>query len=207
MEDLRVVKGTYIKSKQKVNKMMLHLFIALIPIILFTFYKNGIKPYLDGDATTYGMFYPLIFIGVGVLTTTIIESLYLLIVKKERGKSFFRAFLNSYCFFPGLFMALILPINTPLWIVAFGGFFASVVGKLIFGGFGNNIFNPALIGRLAIMVAFAATIASNGGYLNPTELDAVTTATPLTNASMLSNKDTHSSLINPNRKLRTILSS
>ena len=197
MEDLRVVKGTYIKSKQKTNKMMLHLFIALLPIIAFTFYKNGIQPYLVGDATTFGLFYPLIFIGVGVLTTTIIESLYLFIVKKERGKAFFRAVLNSYCFFPGLFMSLILPINTPLWIVVFGGFFASIVGKLIFGGFGNNIFNPALIGRLAIMASFAATIASNGGYLNPTELDAVTTATPLTNASMLSDIGTYSTLVEP----------
>ena len=197
MEDLHVTKGTYIRSKQKVNKMMLHLFIALLPIIAFTFYKNGVKPYLDGDATTYGMFYPLIFMGVGTLTTTIIESLYLLIVKKEKGKNFFRAVLHSYCFFPGLFMSLILPINTPLWIVVFGGFFASVIGKLIFGGFGNNIFNPALIGRLAFMVAFAATIATNGGYLNPTELDAVTTATPLTNASMLSDIGTYSTLVKP----------
>ncbi len=197
MEDLRVVKGTYIKSKQKVNKMMLHLLIALLPIIIFAFYKNGVMPYMAGDATIYGLFYPLIFIGVGVLTTTLIEVFYYLIIKKERGRSLGRAILNSYCFFPGLFMCLILPINTPLWLVVFGGAFATIVGKLVFGGFGNNIFNPALIGRLSIIVCFASLISSLGGYLNPTELDAVTTATPLTNASMVSGIGSYEALVEP----------
>lgn len=197
MDDLKVTKGTFIKSEEKVDKMMLNLFIALLPIIAFTFYKNGIKPYLAGNTNIYGMLYPLIFILVGVITTTITEALYLLIIKKEKGKNFTKALIDSYCFFPGLFMTLVLPINTPLWIVIYGGLFASIIGKLVFGGFGNNIFNPALIGRLAIMTTFASIIASNGGYLNPSELDAVTKATPLTNAAITSGIGTYETLVAP----------
>ena len=108
MDHLKVTKGTFIKSEEKVDKMMLNLFIALLPIIAFTFYKNGIKPYLAGNTNIYGMLYPLIFILVGVITTTITEALYLLIIKKEKGKNFTKALIDSYCFFPGLFMNLVL---------------------------------------------------------------------------------------------------
>ena len=47
-----------------------------------------------------------------------------------------------------------LPINTPLWIVFFGITFSLIVGKLIFGGLGQNLFNPALLGRVFLMMSF-----------------------------------------------------
>ena len=110
MKTFKVSNGTFIKSKQNVNKMMLNVLIALLPIICFTFYKNGLKPYLDGNATVYEMFYPLILILTGMLTTTSVESVYLLFKEKNK-KNIIKKIINSYSFFPGLFLALILPIK------------------------------------------------------------------------------------------------
>ncbi len=53
----------------------------------------------------------------------------------------------------GLLLAFLLPVATPLWVVAIGSFIAVAVGKELFGGLGKNIFNPALFGRIAIMIS------------------------------------------------------
>jgi electron transport complex protein RnfD len=53
----------------------------------------------------------------------------------------------------GLFLAFLLPVTTPLWVVAIGAFLAVGVGKELFGGLGKNIFNPALFGRVALMIS------------------------------------------------------
>ena len=62
---------------------------------------------------------------------------------------------NSYAFMPGLFLGLILPINTPISILLVGCFASSIIAKMLFGGFGQNIFNPALVGRLIIFSCYA----------------------------------------------------
>lgn len=53
----------------------------------------------------------------------------------------------------GLFLAFLLPVTTPLWVVAIGAFLAVGVAKELFGGLGKNIFNPALFGRVALMIS------------------------------------------------------
>ncbi len=87
----------------------------------------------------------------------------------------------------GLIFPLILPPTTPLWIVAVGVFFGVFFGKEVFGGTGRNIFNPALVGRLFISLAFPSHFATMwgkmhwggaGGFVHWT-VDAVTQATPL----------------------------
>ena len=57
---------------------------------------------------------------------------------------------------------------------------------MIYGGFGNNIFNPALIGGLFVITMYGSLIDSRGGYLNKYELDAISSATPLKNYSAVS---------------------
>jgi len=54
----------------------------------------------------------------------------------------------------GLLLGMNLPSNTPWWICVIGCFMAIVVGKMIYGGLGCNPFNPALIGRVALLIAF-----------------------------------------------------
>lgn len=54
----------------------------------------------------------------------------------------------------GVLLAFNLPSNIPLWIVIVGALFAIGIGKMSFGGLGNNIFNPALAGRIFLLISF-----------------------------------------------------
>lgn len=77
----------------------------------------------------------------------------------------------------GLIFPLILPPTLPLWAVAIGSFFGVFFGKEIFGGTGRNIFNPALVGRLFITMAFPEIMSAR--WQVPLA-DTITSATPLT---------------------------
>ncbi len=95
----------------------------------------------------------------------------------------------------GMLLALCLPPGFPLWMAFLGGMVAIGMGKVIWGGLGQNIFNPALVGRAFLQSAFPTAITTwdlpDGRYLGPrgtnlalpmwqgTPVDAVTTATPL----------------------------
>ena len=100
----------------------------------------------------------------------------------------------------GLLLGLTLPAGMPIWMAALGGFFAIAFGKLIFGGLGQNVFNPALLGRAFLQAAFPVAIttwpvprtaggAAAGFFtlrgdnfalpLMSPQVDAVTGATPL----------------------------
>lgn len=186
--------GPFIKDTNKTSKMMFHLFIALTPIIAFTFIKNGVIPYTHGTTGVLGMLYPLIFILISTLSTFIFETVYGLLFLKRNIKDLIK---NTYSIFPGLFLGLILPINTPIIILIIGSFVSSIIAKMLFGGFGNNIFNPALVGRLFIITVYAIVIGKSGGYLNSYELDTISSSTPLTNASTLSGIGTYDVLVKP----------
>ena len=56
--------------------------------------------------------------------------------------------------FTALLYALLLPVDTALWMVALGAFFAIFIGKMAYGGLGSNLFNPALIGRIFLQISF-----------------------------------------------------
>lgn len=175
--------GPFIKSNNKTSKIMTNLLIALLPIIIFSFYKNGIIPYQKGYISKLEMFYPLLFILLGSLSSLLIEEIYLYVFSKKRDKELIDAVLNSYAIFPGLFISLVLPINTPLSILFIASLVAIVIGKMLFGGFGNNIFNPALVGCIFVITCFGVTLSSYGGYLNKYEVNTISSATPLTNVS------------------------
>lgn len=95
----------------------------------------------------------------------------------------------------GLLLALTLPPGFPLWMAFLGGVVAIGMGKMIWGGLGQNVFNPALVGRAFLQAAFPTAITTwelpNGHYLaargtnlalpfyQGTPLDAMSAATPL----------------------------
>ncbi len=188
--------GPFMRIKNTTTKMMVNVLIALVPIILFSFYKNGIIPYQKGYTDIFGMLYPLIFILIGTISTFTIETVYEVIFNKNKI-SLKKIISSSYAYMPGLFLALILPINTPISILIVGCFFATILGKVVFGGFGQNVFNPALVGCLFIMGAYALTIANNGGYLNSYEIDTISSATPLSNLSTVSGIGTYKEVVEP----------
>ena len=97
------------------------------------------------------------------------------ILKNERN-----TILDGSAALTGLLLGMNLPSNLPIWIIIIGALFAIGVAKMTFGGLGHNIFNPALVGRCALLVAFPAQMTSwplPGQWLQYT--DAQTGATPL----------------------------
>jgi len=98
--------------------------------------------------------------------------------------------INEGFFVTGILFPLILPPNLPLWMVGLGVAFGVFIGKELFGGTGRNLFNPALVGRCFLSLAYPKAIASSwvepsreliGGlktWITPS-LDAVSGATPL----------------------------
>lgn len=80
----------------------------------------------------------------------------------------------------GVLLAFNLPSNLPIWIILLGALFAIGVGKMSFGGLGNNPFNPALVGRVFLLLSFPVQMTSwplAGQWTDYT--DATTGATPL----------------------------
>ena len=74
----------------------------------------------------------------------------------------------------GVLLAFNLPANIPLWLVAIGAAVAIGIGKMTFGGLGKNPFNPALVGRVFLLIAFPVAMTTF-----PEALGATTGATPL----------------------------
>ena len=125
-----------------------------------------------------------IYFGLGsvVVTTTSVAACVFFewaiskfILKQERN-----TVLDGSAVLTGLLLAFNLPSNLPIWIIVIGALFAIGVAKMSFGGLGNNLFNPALVGRAALLVAFPAQMTTwpKVGQLS-SYLDAETGATPL----------------------------
>lgn len=76
----------------------------------------------------------------------------------------------------GLLLAYNLPPEVPFWIPIIGSMFSIAIGKQIFGGLGQNIFNPALVGRVFLMASWPKYMTT---FSKPFSVDAVTQATPL----------------------------
>lgn len=87
----------------------------------------------------------------------------------------------------GILLAYNLPSGVPLWLPVIGAVFSIAIGKQVFGGLGQNIFNPALVGRVFLMASWPKYMTTFTptpkflvwGFAKPFSLDAVTAATPL----------------------------
>jgi Na+-transporting NADH:ubiquinone oxidoreductase subunit B/electron transport complex protein RnfD len=91
----------------------------------------------------------------------------------------------------GILFPLILPPKLPLWMVALGVAFGVFIGKELFGGTGRNVFNPALVGRCFLSLAYPKTMSASWlepgtgltgrlfQYVDASNVDALSSATPL----------------------------
>ena len=163
MGKLIVSLSPHAHGTDSVERNMYGVIIALMPALLVSFY----------------------FFGLGfviVCLTSVAACVFFewainkYILKNERN-----TILDGSAALTGLLLGMNLPSNLPIWIILIGALFAIGVAKMTFGGLGNNIFNPALVGRCALLVAFPAQmttwpkIGQHFAYL-----DAETGATPLT---------------------------
>ena len=124
------------------------------------------------------------FFGVGaavVLITSVISCLFFewsitkYLLRRERT-----TITDGSAILTGLLLGFNLPSNLPIWIIVIGALFAIGVGKLTFGGLGCNPFNPALVGRVFLLISFPAQMTS-WPMVNQrvAYIDAETAATPL----------------------------
>lgn len=110
-------------------------------------------------ATSYGMNYALqvvLLLLCSLVTAFVCETVFAK-VKKQDIKSFIS---HSFAWVTCLIMVMMCTIDTPVYAVIVATFFAVAVGRLMFGGFGNNIYNPAAVGRAVIFASFSG-MASN----------------------------------------------
>jgi Na+-transporting NADH:ubiquinone oxidoreductase subunit B len=106
-------------------------------------------------------------------------------------KATYREPVSSAVFVSSFLFALSLPPTIPLWMAAIGIVFGILFGKMVFGGFGRNIFNPALVGRAFIYISFGApmtaawtdNIGGAAGGFARFSADAITQATPMMDLS------------------------
>ena len=163
--------------------MMKDFIIALLPVILFAWYKNGIRVYMDGNITFLEMLYPLIFIMLGGIISSLMEGIFFFVTDKEHRtmKDISKKLSVSFAAIPGIILALLLPLYTPVWVLIFAAFVATIIGKMIFGGFGHNIFNPALLGYAVVGFTLMGVVNNAGGLFNASEvlIDSYAGATPL----------------------------
>jgi electron transport complex protein RnfD len=148
------------------RRMMLDVLIGLVPAI-------GVSLYVFG-------WYAVWQLGTCVLACLAAESLF----TKMRGKRLTLGDLSAVV--TGLLLGMSLPALAPLHIAIIGSFVAMGVGKVVFGGLGYNLFNPAMVGRAFVMLSFAAqmgapafVLSADSGAETP---DVLTRATPLTTA-------------------------
>lgn len=177
-------KGPFLRSvdegRNSTGKMMRNILIAVLPLVIFGWVKNGIIPFFKYDNVSFiTMIWPLLFVVVGAFTSIALECLYFTLFKGIKGpKELLKAAHESYAIIPGVLLALILPLYTPMWMLMLGCLFANIVFKMLFGGFGHNIFNPALIGYAFIMTMFAGSL--SGSYFSAFDLyNTTASVTPL----------------------------
>ncbi len=128
----------HIHQAPRVDVTMRNVVYALIPVCVFAIYQFGISA--------------MALITVSVAACMGTEGLFCRL-SKQTGT------LNDYsAIITGVLLALTLPPGFPLWMTAVAGFVAIALGKVLFGGLGNNVMNPALVGRAFVQAAFPVAI-------------------------------------------------
>lgn len=107
---------------------------------------------------------------LGVISAIITEGILQLLTKRKI------TILDGSAVLTGLLLAYNLPPKVPFWLPLVGSFVAIAIGKQVFGGLGQNIFNPALVGRVFLMASWPKYMTI---FTPPLNYDAIATATPL----------------------------
>ena len=155
MAKLTVSAAPHIHSGASTNRIMLDVIIALLPATAASVIIFGLKS--------------LIVIAACVITALVGEALFNIVTKRKQTIGDLSAVVT------GLLLALNLSTNVPAWQCVVGTLFAIVCVKCLFGGLGCNFANPAITGRVFMLVAFSAV----AGGANPTIVELTTSATPL----------------------------
>ncbi|MHC4890823.1 MAG: RnfABCDGE type electron transport complex subunit D, partial [Planctomycetota bacterium] len=134
----RTIGAPHVRDPLDLKRFMSMVIISVVPSVLAAYYFFGLRFVL--------------MIIVTYATGLTVETLFA-IVRKEG--------INEGFFVTGFLFPLIMPPTLPLWMVALGVAFGVFIGKELFGGTGRNIFNPALVGRCFLALAYPKTMSSS----------------------------------------------
>ncbi len=158
----------HIRDPLDIKRLMSMVIIGLVPSLALAFYFFGWRM--------------VAMLVVSYAAGGAVEVAFAMIRKEEINEGFLVT---------GMLFPLILPPTLPLWMVGVGVAFGVFIGKELFGGTGRNIFNPAILGRCFLALAYPAAMSGNWitpgqgltgrmlQYVTASDLDAVSTATPL----------------------------
>ncbi len=158
----------HIRDPLDIKRLMSMVIIAVVPSLFAAFYFFGWR------------LVPMIIVSYAAGGA--VEVAFAMIRKEEINEGFLVT---------GMLFPLILPPTLPLWMVGVGVAFGVFVGKELFGGTGRNIFNPAIVGRCFLALAYPAAMSGNWittgsvwpgrmlEYVAASNVDAISTATPL----------------------------
>ncbi|MBC2839032.1 NADH:ubiquinone reductase (Na(+)-transporting) subunit B [Robiginitalea sp. SC105] len=156
--------GAHVRGADDLKRTMNTVIMALIPVLLFSFFNTGYQYYaaidaangmprevdLFGNFLTWENFWlgftqviPLVIVSYGV--GLLVEFIFAVI----KGHEVEEGYLVT-----GMLVPLIVPVDTPLWMLAVAVVFGVVIGKEVFGGTGMNILNPALTIRAFLFFAY-----------------------------------------------------
>ena len=152
---LTVTSSPHIRGDFRTSRLMLDVVLALLPALAVGVSVLGFR----------ALMVTLISMGAAVVA----EYMYSLLLKKRN------TIIDGSALVTGMLFALTLPAGVPYWVPAVGSAFAIVVAKLMCGGLGQNIFNPALAARAFMLLLFPAALTRYA----PVGADAVSSATPL----------------------------
>lgn len=131
---LQLRTSPHLHSGRSVEAIMFNVAAALLPACLFAIYHFGLAA--------------LLVLVVAVATCLVSEHLICRLQARQSTVG------DGSALVTGLLLAMTLPPSLPLWMVAVGSVVAIAVGKMLFGGLGANLFNPALVGRAFLQAAF-----------------------------------------------------
>ncbi len=160
LKKLIIEPSPHIRSSWTTQRVMLNVIIALLPSLIAA----------------------VVIFGIRALTLTVIcctacvlfEWLFCLITKKERTISDLSAVVT------GMLLAFNLPVDIPEYMAIIGCFVAIFIVKMLFGGIGQNFANPAITGRIVLMLSFTSYMSSwTAPFAYKDGVDAVVSATPL----------------------------
>lgn len=140
---LRMAPGPFQKTKRSTTKIMIELFAVLCVVWLYAAVFHFINVGVNNGLS-------ILLIGVVSILVSCICDVVVGLISKVAWKDMFKYVLNSYSYVTGIIFALCLPANTPIFTVIVGSLFGTALGKLVFGGFGHNVVNPAGIGRIMV---------------------------------------------------------
>ena len=163
MNRLIVSPSPHLHTKTSTKSLMRDVVIALIPAVIVSVLFYGWSE--------------LLVLGVSVASCVLLE--YLITKFLLKGKCTIG---DWSAVITGLLLALNLPASTPWWVVFVGAVVAIGVAKMTFGGLGQNLFNPALVGRVFLLISFPTYMTDwvqPTGFVSSAAVDAFTGATPL----------------------------